>query len=210
MCRLELQKLMVSNCCRAFSSCVLKNWASTYFSFPRGGCQKLSFVPKSGRPFILFFPGVGVRNLVSCPQVGVHLFLSFFPGVGVRNLVSCPKVGVLVTNHCVPFPLSLVSWVCLVCFFSDLFALSHRSIDRLSRNKKDPVTQVVQSSANKEKKRNKKTSKTRHHGFLENGLHPDRVRMVSLDCDFCCRLWGLVRRRCCKAKLEESFFPGGG
>ncbi len=28
----------------------LKNWVSTYFSFPRGGCQKLSFVSKSGRP----------------------------------------------------------------------------------------------------------------------------------------------------------------
>jgi hypothetical protein len=42
------------------------------------------------------------------------------------------------TDHCVPFPLSLVSWVCSVCFFSDLFALSHRSIDR-------PATNQIQS-----------------------------------------------------------------
>ncbi len=94
------------------------------FFFPWGGCQKLSFVSKSGRP----------------RDQSLRTFSAFPRFVGVFGL---------------------------------LFQRPFRSL-------------------------------------LENGLHPDRVRMVSLDCDFCCRLWGLVRRRCCKAKLEESFFPGGG
>jgi hypothetical protein len=62
-------------------------------------------------------------------------------------------------------------------FSATFFALARRSkIDRSSRNKRNPVTQVLQSSANK-KFIKKKTSKTRHHGFLEIGLHPDRVRV---------------------------------
>jgi hypothetical protein len=112
-----------------------------------------------------------------------------------------PKSGRPHDQLRVPFPLSLVSWVCLVCFFSDLFALSHRSIVCPATTKSSHASSLIQCQVNFFLKR----SKTRHHGFLETGLHPDRVRVVFLGCHFCCRLWCLVRRRCCKAKLEESF-----
>jgi hypothetical protein len=53
-----------------------------------------------------FFPLV--LFLIGRPKSGVQLLSCFFQLLGVRNLVSCPQVGVLVTNFCVPFPLSLV------------------------------------------------------------------------------------------------------
>ncbi len=106
-----------SNCCRAFSSCVLKNWASIYFFFPRGGCQKLSFMPTSGCQNLSFMPTSGRPH----DQL-LRTFSAFSGFVAVFGLLFQR-----------PFSLSVVD----------------RSIDRLSRNRTNTVTQVVQSSAKK-------------------------------------------------------------
>ncbi len=126
---------MVSNCCRAFFLLCFK---------------------KIGRPLISLFPGVGVRNLVSCPQVGVPFFS--FPRGGCQKLSFMPTSGrrrdqSLRTFSAFPRFVGVFGLLFQRPFRSRSFI--DRSIDRLSRNKKDPVTQVVQSSANKEKKSKK-------------------------------------------------------